>query len=237
MNTKDALGEALKDYHFNLKAEDITVFSDISEKDVIPTNYLFRTFADMPKIEQKALEMCKGKILYVGGASGSHALFLQEKGLTVKAIDISEGAVDVMKSRGVENVEFINFFDIKHEKYDTILLLMNGIGIAETLEKLPTFLNQCINLLNPNGQILLDSSDIAYMFEEEDGSKWVDMNKPYHGEVVYQMQYKNTITDHFNWLFVDFDTLKKTGKTVGFKTDKILKGEHFDFLVRLSLVG
>ena len=140
-----------------------------------------------------------------------------------------------MKARGVEKVELINFFDLTDEKFDTILLLMNGIGIAETLEKLPDFLNQCKNLLNPNGQILLDSSDIEYMFEEEDGSKWVDVNKSYYGEVVYQMQYKNTITDYFNWLFVDFNTLKKAAKPLGFKTVKILKGDHFDFLVRLTL--
>ncbi|MCB0380517.1 MAG: class I SAM-dependent methyltransferase [Flavobacteriales bacterium] len=235
MNTKDALGEALKDYHFHLKAEDITVFSDISEEDAIPTNYLFRNFAEMPKIEQKALELCKGRVLDVGGASGSHSLYLQEKGIDVKSIDISEGAVEVMKARGIENVELINFFDMKDEKFDTILLLMNGIGIAETLEELPKFLNQCKDLLNPKGQILLDSSDIEYMFEEEDGSKWVDVNKAYYGEVVYQMQYKNTITDHFNWLFLDFKTLKKEAKELGFKTEKVVKGEHFDFLARLSL--
>lgn len=234
MSTKDALGEALKDYHFNSKAEDIIVFSDISEEDVIPTNYLFRSFSDMPKIEQKALELCKGKVLDVGGASGSHSLCLQEKGLEVKSIDISESAIEVMKARGVEKVEHINFFDMKDEKFDTILLLMNGIGIAETLEKLPTFLNHCKSLLNLKGQVLLDSSDIAYMFEEEDGSKWVDVNKSYYGEVVYQMQYKNTITDHFNWLFVDFNTLKETAKLLGLKTEKVVKGNHFDFLVRLS---
>lgn len=236
MSFHDALGEALKDYHYHSKADDITVFSDISEEDIIPTDYLFRTFAEMPKIEQKALAFCKGKTLDVGGASGSHSLFLQEKGLTVKAIDISEGAVEVMKARGIKNVELINFFDLADEKFDTILLLMNGIGIAETLEKIPIFLNQCKNLLNPNGQILLDSSDISYMFEEEDGSKWVDVNKSYYGEVVYQMQYKNTITNHFNWLFVDFNTLKETAKSIGLKTEKVVKGNHFDFLARLSLL-
>jgi 2-polyprenyl-3-methyl-5-hydroxy-6-metoxy-1,4-benzoquinol methylase len=235
MNSTDALGEALKDYHYNSKAEDIIVLSDISEEDVIPTKYLFRAFADMPKIEQKGLELCKGKVLDVGGASGSHTLYLQEKGLTVKAIDISDGAIQVMKSRGVDNVELVNFFDLNAEKFDTILLLMNGIGIAGTIEKLPEFLNQCKSLLNPKGQVLLDSSDIAYMFEEEDGSKWVDVNKNYHGEVVYQMQYKNTITEKFNWLFLDFNTLKNEAKKLGLKTEKVIAGSHFDFLARLTL--
>lgn len=235
MSFHDALGEALKDFFYHSKADDITVFSDISEEDVIPTDYLFREFVDMPKIEKKAINLCKGKVLDVGAASGCHSLLLQENGLKVKAIDISEGAIEVMKARGVENVGLINFFDVKDEKYDTILLLMNGIGISETLEKLPQFLKQCKNLLNQKGQILLDSSDIAYMFEEEDGSKWVDVNKPYYGEVVYQMQYKNTVTNHFNWLFVDFNTLKETAKLVGLKTEKVVRGNHFDFLARLTL--
>jgi 2-polyprenyl-3-methyl-5-hydroxy-6-metoxy-1,4-benzoquinol methylase len=235
MSVKDALGEALKGFYFNSKAEDITVISDIAEEDIIPTDYLFRNYKQMPKLERKALDLCLGSVLDVGAASGSHSLYLQEKGITVKAIDISEGAVEVMKARKVANIELVDFFELKDEKFDTILLLMNGIGITGTLEKLPLFLNQCENLLNPNGQILLDSSDIAYMFEEEDGSKWVDVNKSYYGEVVYQMQYKNTITEKFDWLFLDFKTLKKEAKQLGFKTEKVVAGSHFDFLARLTL--
>ena len=235
MSATDTLGEALKDFYFNSKAEDITVISDIAEDDVIPTAYLFRNYKQMPKLERKALDLCLGSVLDVGAASGSHSLYLQEKGITVKAIDISEGAVEVMKARKVANIELVDFFELNDEKFDTILLLMNGIGIAGTLDKLPFFLNQCKNLLNPNGQILLDSSDIAYMFEEEDGSKWVDVNKNYHGEVVYQMQYKNTITEKFDWLFLDFKTLKKEAKQLGFKTEKVIAGNHFDFLARLTL--
>ncbi|TXB65794.1 class I SAM-dependent methyltransferase [Vicingus serpentipes] len=235
MNSTDALGEALKDVYFNSAGEDIIVISDIAEDDIIPTDYLFRNYKQMPKLERKALDLCFGDVIDVGAASGSHSLYLQEKGIKVKAIDISIGAIDVMKARNIENAELIDFFELKEEKFDTILLLMNGIGIAGTIEKLPEFLNQCKSLLNPKGQVLLDSSDIAYMFEEEDGSKWVDVNKNYHGEVVYQMQYKNTITEKFNWLFLDFNTLKNEAKKLGLKTEKVIAGSHFDFLARLTL--
>ena len=54
---------------------------------------------------KKALELCRGNVLDVGCGSGIHSLFLQDKGLNVKAIDISEGAVSVSKQRGVSRVE------------------------------------------------------------------------------------------------------------------------------------
>ncbi|MCB0409462.1 MAG: methyltransferase domain-containing protein [Flavobacteriales bacterium] len=231
----DALGNALKDYFFKNDFEDITVISDISEDDIIPVDYLFRNYLEMPLIERKALNLCKGKVLDVGAASGCHSLILEEKNLAVKSIDISEGAIEVMKARGLKNAELQDFYQLTDEQFDTILLLMNGIGIAQNMENLPAFLQQCKKLLAQGGQILLDSSDIKYMFEEEDGSMWVDMNKAYYGEVNYQMQYKNCLTEPFDWLFVDFKTLQEAAKKEGFKTELIAKGEHFDYLARLTL--
>lgn len=235
MNTNDALGLALKDFHQQKDFEDITVISDISEDDIIPVGYLFRNYTEMPLLERKALNLCKGRVLDVGAASGCHSLILEEKNLAVKSIDISEGAVEVMKARGLNNVELQDFYELEDEQFDTILLLMNGIGIAQNMEKLPVFLQQCKKLLAEGGQILLDSSDIKYMFEEEDGSLWVDMNKAYYGEVTYQMQYKNCLTELFDWLFIDFETLQEAAIKAGLKTELIAEGEHFDYLARLSV--
>ncbi|MDG1476967.1 MAG: methyltransferase domain-containing protein [Vicingaceae bacterium] len=230
---KDAVGAALLDYFNNNYSEDIIVKSSISEDDIISVPYLFRSEDEFPYLEKIALKHCKGKVLDVGAGGGCHSLFLKENGFDVEAIDISEGAVKVMSKRGV-SAELANFYDVT-EKYDTLLFLMNGLGLAEDLKGLSKFLLKAKSLLNTNGQILLDSSDIKYMFEEEDGSVWVDLNNKYYGEVTYQMQYKGIITDQFNWLFVDFEKLREFAASVDLKTELLYEDDSNQYLAKLTL--
>jgi len=234
LNNTDALGEALLDYLNDRNTEDIKVISSISENDKLPLSYLFRTEEELPIIEKKALSLCKGKVLDVGAGSGIHSLILQKRKLAVTSIDTSKGAVETMKQRGVINPLHKNFFALKNKKFDTLLFLMNGVGIAQTLGRLTPFLIHCKSLLSENGQILLDSSDIKYMFEEEDGSFLLNLNENYYGEVAYQMSYKNHKTLPFSWLFVDFYTLQNHASQIGLTCELIIEGNHFDYLARIT---
>lgn len=229
---KDVVGAALLDYYNGKYSVDITVKSSISEDDVIGIPYLFRSEKELPELEKLALTYCQGKTLDVGGGSGCHSIILKEKGIDVTAIDISKGAVEVINKRGV-HAECINFFDVQ-EKYDTLLFLMNGLGLSGDLDGLSTFLKKAKSLLNTNGQILLDSSDIKYMFEEDDGSVWVDLNRSYYGEVTYQMEYKDLTTDKFSWLFVDFKKLREIAATLDLKTELIFEDDYNQYLVKLT---
>lgn len=229
----DVVGVAMLDYFNNNYSVDITVKSSISEDDVIGIPYLFRSEEELPKLEKLALKNCKGKILDVGAGSGCHSVILNKKGFDVSAIDTSKGAVEVINKRGVD-AKCVSFYTIE-EQYDTLLILMNGVGIAGTLAALPEFLNKAKSLLKPDGQILIDSSDIKYMFEEEDGSVWMDLNSSYYGEVRYQMQYKELITAEFDWLFVDFEKLRTVAVSIGLKTELIFEDEFDQYLVKLSL--
>ncbi len=229
----DVIGKALLDYYNKDYTADIIVKSSITEDDIISVPYLFRTKKQLPKLEQKALELCIGRVLDVGAGSGCHSFILQENNIAVTAIDISAGAVEVMKKRKL-NVENVNFYDVT-QQYDTLLFLMNGVGIAKTLKSLNIFLSKAKSLLNKGGQVLLDSSDISYIFKEDDGSMWVDLNSSYYGEVTYQMQYKNLITEKFDWLFVDFLTLKNVATNLGFRVELVVEDENNQYLARLCL--
>lgn len=230
---KDLFGQALLDYQNGNYTEDIITSTNISDEDVLPIPYLFRAFKDMPKLEQQALKLCKGSILDVGCGSGSHSLQLQKKGLKVKAIDISKGAIEVAKQRGVQTCEVKALLD-ETETFDTILLLMNGTGIFQELSQVSKHLSHLKNLLNPNGQILIDSSDIKYMYEDEDGGYWMDMNSRYYGELDYFLAYKGEKEAAMKWLYLDFETLKLACETIDLKCELVLEGEHFDYLARLS---
>lgn len=230
----DPFGAAIHDYYKNGKAPDIRVDSNYTEDESIPVAWFFRTTEEMPAIERKALELCKGKVLDVGAAAGCHSLVLQQKGINVTALEKSELACEVLRNRGIESVIHSDIYEFEGDKFDTILLLMNGTGIGGTLAGLKQLFLHLKKLLNDGGQILIDSSDIKYLFEEEDGSYWVDMNSlQYYGEMEYEVKYKQHKSD-FDWLFVDFDTLKRTARESGLQCQLIIKGEHFDYLVALS---
>ncbi len=229
---KDLFGKALLDYQNGRYTEDIITSTNISEEDDLPLPYLFREFKEMPKLEQKALKLAKGRVLDVGCGAGSHSLYLQEKGLQVKAIDISKGAIEVAKQRGVLHAEVKNILD-ESEKFDTILLLMNGTGIFQELVGVSKYLTHLKSLLNPNGQILIDSSDIKYMYEDEDGGFWMDMNANYYGELDYYLSYKGKQEAPMKWLYLDFEKLQLACETVGLTCELVAEGEHFDYLARL----
>ena len=231
----DPMGHAIHDFYHTGKAAKLRVFSSMFYEDEIPVKTLFRSFDEMPSLEQKAIELSRGKVLDVGAGSGCHSVILKERGFDVVAIDISQLSVDVMKERGL-NAMNVNFFDETFvEKFDTLLFAMNGIGIVGKVERLELFFRSARRLLAPSGQLLLDSSDISYVFMDDDGSMDIDLAAGYYGEIDYKMRYKNISGEPFDWLYIDFDTLSMYAEEHGFKCEMCVEGEHYDYLARLTI--
>ena len=234
---KDLFGKAILDFQTNNSPKNLITETTISEEDEMSVAYLFRDFNEMPKLEQKALELSRGKTLDVGCGAGSHSLYLQnEKKLDVTAIDISANAIKACQLRGLAFAKETDILDLdSDEKFDTLLLLMNGTGIFGTLKNTSKFLEKLKSLLNPGGQILIDSSDIIYMFDEdEDGAYEVPANG-YYGELEFSLSYKGEKEDSFPWLYMDYNTLQNAAFANGLQCKLILEGEHYDYLARLSL--
>ena len=227
------MGRAIAEYHHTKKAEKLRVFSPMFEEDEIPVTTLFRNYEDMPEIERAALNMAKGRTLDVGAGAGCHSLVLQQRGLDVTAIDISPLSVETMKERGIHKAKRQDFFTLEG-KFDTILMLMNGIGIVGSLERMPMFFTQLDKILAPGGVVLCDSSDISYVFETEDGIIELPEDTAYYGELSFQMQYKDTVSKPFPWLYIDADTLKEEAARNGYYAEVVAEGEHYDYLARIS---
>ncbi|MCM4151648.1 methyltransferase domain-containing protein [Arenibacter sp. N53] len=232
---KDILGNALLDYQSGNYTEDIKTYSSLDEEDIIPVPYLFRDFKKMPPLEQKALKYCKGSVLDIGCGAGSHSLYLQKKGFSVTALDNSPGAIDTCQKRGLEQTVLSGIHDFDLHKYDTLLMLMNGIGIVGKLKNIDSFFTHLKSLLKPKGQILLDSSDIIYMYDEdEDGGYWIPDDQDYYGEVTFEMEYKGEKSEPLDWLYMDYNTLQRAANANNLACELVSKGKHYDYLAKLT---
>ncbi len=229
----DPIGEAIKAYSKDKKDDPIIIQSDLCEDDEITPSYLFRSFVEMPVLVQKALQLAKGKVLDVGACAGCHSVFLVKQNLSTVAIDVSPGSIAYLQSNGIEAIES-NILDFKEQKFDTILLLMNGLGLAQTLKQLPEFLKHLKSLLSDGGSILCDSTDIKYLYEDEEGAIWMDLNSSYYGEMKFNMVYNQSDTGWFNWLYVDQDTLKDVCENIGLNCNILYEGENSNFLAEIK---
>ena len=235
----DPMGNAILDYATHGKAlHQLCVKSTLFDDDEMPVDNLFRTELQMPTIERTALHLCKGNVLDVGAGAGCHTLVLEQKGLNVTSIDISPLSTQVRQMRGAKHALCADFFtDNFGNNFTTILMLMNGLGIAGKLENLASLLLRCKELLAEDGKILADSSDLRYIFEDEDEddiSTWNSSNN-YYGEVDFQMVYGNCIGKCFDWLYVDFSTLNHIAKQCGMQANIIKEGAHYDYLAEIRL--
>lgn len=239
---KDPMGAAIADFWRNGIAGRLRVFSPDFDEDEMPVTDLFRSFDEMPHLEQTALTLASGRTLDVGAGAGCHALALQDRDIDVTAIDISPLSVETMRAQGVERALEQDFWCVE-EQYDTILMLMNGIGIVGTLDALPRFFAHINRILAPGGQLIIDSSDVRYVYEDEEGTTPFRLNEAgieidpetgrYYGEYLYQMQYKRIRGHQFHWLYIDFATLRRAAEAAGFRLELLEEGPHYEYLVKI----
>ena len=229
---KDIFGQALFDYFKGEGKHKLWINNTYGLKEEMPLDVYFRTEDEMPDLELIALNNCRGKVLDIGAGAGSHALILQELGLAVTALDISELAVTIMLQRGVKYAITKDIFDYNTEKFDTLLLLMNGIGLCGTIQQLRLFLQHAKTLLNKGGQLIFDSSDIAYLYEGE-----LPDSDNYYGELSYQYVYKGKKTDWFKWLYIDQEKLKAVTAEEGWAMEVLYQDDMDQYLARLTPVN
>jgi len=226
----DVFGEALKDQFSKPPSETLWVHNSYDEPEEMPVDIYFREESEMPDLELKALELCKGKVLDVGAGVGSHALILQRRGFDVTGMDISASAVQIMKQRGLKKAFEGNILKYKDEQFDTLLFMMNGIGLTGTLGGLTSFLKDVKSLLNLGGQLIFDSSDLAYLYQEV-----AFPIQGYYGEVSFRYEYKSVKGSWFKWIYVDQKTLKSLAEKQGWMVEIVFEDDQDQYLARLSL--
>lgn len=228
----DIFGQALLDYHHHKLNSRLWLQNNYGPPEDMPVDVFFRSEHDMPELELIALSHANGKILDIGAGVGSHALALQNRGADVTALELSAAACGIMWDRGVHKILNADILTFNKGTYDTLLLLMNGIGLTGTIDGLVNFLRKAKTLLNPGGSLLFDSSDISYLYDDTELPR-----EKYYGEISFRYEYKRQFGDWFNWLYIDAGLLKTISAREGWYMELLFDDGMDQYLVRLRPVN
>ena len=230
-------GKALLAFFEGDQTAELIVRRDDGLESILPVSHFFRPFSKFSRLELTALDRCSGTVLDVGAGSGLHSLVLQERGLSVSAIDIDRNAVNIMKYRGVLDAHCVDIFEYQGAPVETILLMGHGIGMVETLAGLDRFLPFVRSLVTPGGQILLDSLDVRSTSDPRHLAYQANnrLAGRYLGETRLQFEYRGLEGPWCGWLHVDAETLSEYADGAGWNCTLLEQLESGDYLARLDL--
>jgi SAM-dependent methyltransferase len=223
-------------FHRGKRDATLVVYDDY-ERDEAPLSYFFRSPEEFPPMEQLALELCRGRVLDVGAGSGCHSLALQARGLEVTAIEILPALVQILQERGVQDARLATWMDLEAPPFDTVLMMMNGLGLTETLDGLRGFFRQAGRLVARGGQVLADSTDVRIRMDAE-AARTGALERPdgrYIGELHFQIEYEGRKGDPFPQLYVDANTLRRIAREEEWGCDIVLEPDEYGhYLARLT---
>lgn len=230
-------GISLLDFHNGDREAVISVIDDLGQRFEVPVRLFFRGWAELPALERAALDLCRGRVLEIGAGSGGQTLILQERGLSVCALDFLAECVEVMRRRGVREAVQADIHTFESaERFDTLLSLMNGIAMVGGLDGLQPFLKSIRRLLKPGGQFLFDSTDLRLTSKPQLGAllKKREQQGRYFGEQDLQLEYKSRPGTPFTQLCVDAETMAAHAAQAGWSCEIITRDEC-RYLARLTL--
>ena len=237
-NSSNLYGSAILDYFNGDIGHSLFAVDELGRKAEVPVKLFFREFDDFPEWEKRAVELALGNVLDIGAGAGRHSLVLQERGLAVSAIDIVPECVEVMKRRGVREALCADVLEFDGGPFETLMGVMNGLTMVQTLERLPAFLRGIRRLISSHGQFLVDSTDLRC---SSDAALKTLIEKKvragsYFGELTARLEYKNRTGTLFRELFVDPETLRDFALDAGWNCEVVIRQDNGRYLARLTPV-
>jgi SAM-dependent methyltransferase len=232
-------GQSLLDFFNGDISAKFVVHRDDGLTSDLPASVFFRKPSDFSPLEQMAMKLCRGYVLDVGAGAGCHSLALQDQGIRVLAIDVSPDAIEIMSKRGVKECQHVDVFEFHGGPFDTLLMMLHGIGMVEDLSGLDRFLYHAHKLLKPDGQIVCDSLDVRCT-DDPGHLVYQEANRRagrYFGQVRMRFDYKGQAGPSFGWLHVDPETLVDHAERIGWSCQVVCREDGGDYLAQLTPMG
>jgi SAM-dependent methyltransferase len=231
------LGAALRAYHRGETTSEITIISDLWEDEIVPVAAFYRPDDEpLGDLDGAAIELCRGRVLDLGAGAGRHSLELQSADHEVVAVDVLPEAVEIMRDRGVVDARCGDLSVVAEERFDTVVMLMHGLGVVGDVHGLGSLLELLPEVLAPGGRLICDSADLASVLEEESPGLLDELSSPhrYLGETRFQLRYEDLIGPRYPWLFIDPERLEIIASAAGFRSVVARSGDRGSYLAVLT---
>jgi SAM-dependent methyltransferase len=225
---------ALCDFHSGSSDASFVIRRDDGFEQRVSAAAFFK-IGNYPPLESRALEECYGKILDIGSAAGRHSLELVRRGLDVTSLDILPEVKGIMNDRGLSEIVIADVFQFHGARFDTLLMLMNGIGITGNSVGLIQFLQHAHDLIVPGGQILCDSIDVG-VTEDPRHIAYREHNLALGrslGQQTFTMEHDSEDSIRFDWLHIDFQSLSDACEITGWTPTLLSEMEDGHYVCRL----
>lgn len=226
---------ALKAYHAGNRSASFLIRRDDGFEVQVPVSLFFSEQA-FPDLEVRALDLCKGRVLDIGAAAGRHSMELIRRGFSVTSLDIASDVEDILRDRGIKEIVISDVFTFSGDRFDTLLMLMNGIGIVGTVDRLDLFLNHAHRLVASGGQILCDSIDVSVTSDPIHVAyrqqNIASGRQP--GQQSFTITYENQQGAVFDWLHIDFPTFSRHCLKANWKAELIYEDGDGHYLCRVK---
>jgi SAM-dependent methyltransferase len=233
-NKEDVFGKMLLDASAGLEIPEIVERDDHFLVSELPVTRYLSGYAQWPSVQQKAIEFARGRVLDVGCGAGRHSLYLQEKGFDVMGLDVSPGAIQLCRRRGLINTTLLSIDQISPAtgKFDTLVLLENNFGLLESRNKAKRILEQFYLITHEQGRIIAETSD-PYNSRDPDILEYQKQNRAKNrmsGQIRMRLRYRRLISDWFDYLRVSKSEMKELLRGTGWEIGEILEFDHRSYV-------
>jgi SAM-dependent methyltransferase len=180
-------------------------------------------------LDRKAMRFVRGRTLDVGCGGGRVCLHLQERGQEVVGIDISPGAVEVCRRRGVRDVRLCSIDDVDESlgRFDTIVMLGNNFGLFASRSKAKRLLRRFHKLTTDRGRIVAETRDV-YRTDDPAHLAYQKRNRArgrMSGQIRIRVRYRDQATPWFDYLMVSQKELEGLLDGTGWQLGRFLESD------------
>lgn len=199
--------------------------------DAAMLNY-FAPVARWPAVERRALRWVRGRVLDVGVGAGRVALELQRRGHSVVGIDVSPGAVEVSRQRGVGDVRLLAFEDVDEAlgHFDTAVMFGNNFGLFGS----PSKGRRLLRRLRPLVARIVASSNDPYATDDPAHLGYQERNRRRRrmpGQLRLRVRHRDLIGDWFDYLIVSPEEMETILEGTQWRIRRLLQEEGSGYYV------
>jgi len=238
---EDAFGRVLLDYLSGPAGDPVLERDDGHAGPALGPEWFFAEPEEWPEAERAVFGYVRGRVLDVGAGAGRHSLAAQRRGLEVMAIDVSPGAVEVCRRRGVTDVRLLPLAAVDADLgvFDTVLMMCGNFGLVGGAGEAAAILRRLHALTSPNGRIVLDSVDPDVDVDDADlayaaGNR--ARGRP-PGQVTIRIRYGERATPWFDLLLVSSAELERLVAGTGWRLAQVVEGEPPDYYAVLEKIA